>query len=267
MPRATVNGVELHYEDEGTGQPVVLIHGVWMSGRFFEAQREFLRDHYRTITVDLRGHGQSEKVQAGHTVAQYARDLQALLNTLDVRDPVLVGWSMGSFVIFDLVEQFGADGLRAVVDIDQSPSDFAWPDWPHGPFGLDDLRAAMIALQEDQAGFAREFIGMMFKTPPSSDTVDWILAEVLEPTPTIAGSILFDQTMRDYREMLGTVTVPTLVCEGGGDSFLSDDAAAFMLERLPSAELVVFENSGHCPFLEEAARFNDVVHGFVDSLP
>ena len=174
---------------------------------------------------------------------------------------------MGSFVIFDLIEQFGADGLRAIVDIDQSPSDFAWPDWPYGPFGLDDLRSTMIAMQEDQAGFAHEFIRMMFKTPQSSDTIDWVLAEMLEPTPTIAGSIFFDQTMRDYRDVLGKITVPTLVCEGGGDSFLSDEAAAFMLERLPSAELVVFEDSGHCPFLEESARFNDVVRSFVDSLP
>ncbi len=266
MPHVTVNGVELHYEDEGAGQVVVLIHGVWMSGRFFEAQRRYLRENNRTITIDMRGHGQSEKVQAGHTVAQYARDLRGFLAALDVRDAVLVGWSMGSFVIWDLIDQFGTDGIRGSVTIDQSPSDFAWPDWPFGPFGLDDLRGAMIALQEDQRGFAQEFIPMMFKRAPSPETEAWILEEVLRPTPAVAGSILFDQTMRDYRDTLGKVTVPTLLCEGGGDSFLSDEAAAFMLERLPRAELVVFTESGHCPFIEEAERFNEVVDGFIRSL-
>jgi len=266
MSRLTVNGVELHYEEEGSGPAVVFVHGVWMSSRFFAAQREYFRERYRTIALDLRGHGASEQVPEGHTVSQYARDLHAFLEALAVDDAVLVGWSMGSFVVWDLIEQFGLEGIRGMVDVDQSPSDFAWPDWPYGPFGLDDLRDAMVALQEDRRAFAEEFVGLMFKSPPSSETAAWVLEEMLRPTPVIAAAILFDQTMRDYRETLAEVTVPTLVCEGGGDSFLSDEAAAFMLDRLPSAELVVFEKSGHCPFLEEADRFNRVVAGFVESL-
>lgn len=74
------SGVSFHVEDEGHGPPIVLLHGVMMSGRFFQRQiAGVLRSTHRVVVPDFRGHGRSDKVLAGHTVANYAQDLHLLL--------------------------------------------------------------------------------------------------------------------------------------------------------------------------------------------
>ncbi len=86
MATVRVNGVELYYEDVGSGDAVVLVHGVWMSSRCFAPQLEGLADRHRVLALDLRGHGRSEHATSGHTVAQYARDLRAFLEALELRE-------------------------------------------------------------------------------------------------------------------------------------------------------------------------------------
>lgn len=267
MPRVRVNDCDIHYEDAGEGRPVVFVHGVWMSGRFFERQLAHFSERHRTVVVDLRGHGRSEKTPTGNTVAQHARDVRALLEALDLNDAVLVGWSMGSFVIWDYVRQFGTDRVAATVVVDQSPSDYKWPDWPHGFLDFEGLRHVMSAVQTDREAIVREFIPLMFKEAPSEADTAWMVEEITQVPEPIAGAIIFDQTVQDYRDTFASVTVPTLVCFGGAEGKLVPvEAGEFLAEQLPDARLVVFDQSGHCPFLEETDRFNEVVDEFIASL-
>src|SRR5208282_3232403 len=78
MAKMTVNGAELSFRDEGSGHPLLLLHGWSMSGRFFERQMQPFAAQYRVVVPDFRGHGESEKVLRGHTVEQYAADVHAL---------------------------------------------------------------------------------------------------------------------------------------------------------------------------------------------
>ena len=94
------DGARLAYDDLGAGRPVVLIHGVTMSRRFFDRNAAPLAERFRVINVDLRGHGESPAHEGGHTVAQYARDVKHLLGVLELDGAVLVGWSMGSLVVW-----------------------------------------------------------------------------------------------------------------------------------------------------------------------
>ena len=263
MPEITVNGVELHYVDEGQGTPVVFVHGVWMSSRFFEKQRAFFGERHRYMALDLRGHGRSEHVDHGHVLPQYGRDLRAFLETVGAGDAVVVGWSMGAMVAWEMIDQFGTDGLRALVVVDQSPSDFKWPDWPDGFLDFDALRHVMESVQADQAATARDLVGLMLAQTPPEDDAAWMVEEISRPPASVASAILFDQTVRDYREVLPKVNVPSLVVTGRHDKLIPVSAAEFVSTTMPAAELVVFEESGHCPFLEEPVRFNEVVDGFV----
>src|SRR5690606_15596296 len=89
--------VELYYEDQGAGQPVVLIHGYPLNGHSWERQTsELLADGYRVITYDRRGFGRSSKTGAGYRYDTFAADLEAVLEALDLRDVILVGFSMGT---------------------------------------------------------------------------------------------------------------------------------------------------------------------------
>ncbi|WP_431803880.1 alpha/beta fold hydrolase [Halobacillus andaensis] len=257
---------KLYYEGEGVGQPVIFIHGVMMSSQFFQNQYPYFKEKYRTIMFDLRGHGKSSKVEYGHTVANYARDLKLLIENLDLKDVILVGWSMGAFVVWDYINQFGTNNVKAVTVVDQSPSDYLWEGWEYGAFTFEAIKEVMQAIQEDQESFNREFIYGMFKEKPADEVHKWILDEMMKVPASIASTIVFNQTAVDYRETLSNVDIPTLICFGRDDKFFPVAAGEYIQKRIPGSKLVPFEKSSHCLFLEEPDKFNKELDHFFQNL-
>jgi non-heme chloroperoxidase len=266
--RVPVRDVTLHVVEAGddNGALVVMIHGVMMSGRFFHRQFDaFPRRH--VLVPDLRGHGDSEKPWAGHTVANYARDVKALVDSLGGgRRPVLVGWSMGAMVAWDYLRQFGSTSARALVVVDQPPSDFAWPDWEFGALPLEQLRDMVELLQTDRNPVFTEFQQLMLHRTPTADDA-WILEEMAKVPPVVASTILCNQTFQDYRALLPSLDVPTLVCFGADEKLTSPRAGEYIVAHMPQAELRVFDRSSHMPFYEEPDAFNQVVEAFMEALP
>ena len=94
------NGVTLYYEEtESDGLPVLFVHGIWASCKFFQKQLVGLGKKYRVIALDLRGHGRSSMTLSGQTVPNYAQDLRLFIEHLEIKEFVGVGWSMGAFVV------------------------------------------------------------------------------------------------------------------------------------------------------------------------
>lgn len=267
MPKIEVNtGVELYYDDQGEGTPVIFIHGVWMSRKFFKDQLSFFRKEHRIITIDLRGHGDSAKVRDGHTISTYAKDLQSFISKLDLKDVVLVGWSMGAFVIWEYLQQFGEVNVKGTVIVDELASDFKWPDFPIGAFDLPTLTHFMREVQDNREDFLKGFIPLMFKQDVAAKEMDWMLEETLKPSAGVASAILFDQSIVDYRSTFSTLTKPTLLCFGKEEKLIPVAAGEHLKEAIANSELVLFEESCHCPFLEESERFNEEVSKFIKSL-
>ncbi len=258
----------MHYEEQGQGQPILFIHGVWMSGRFFDRQLSFLGKNNRAIAVDLRGHGQSSHIHSGHTVANYARDIRAFIREMALTEVILVGWSMGAFVIWDYFKQFGPENIKATVVIEETPSDFKWPDWPLGFADFNALCDMMRVIQfpDDRAAFVREFIGEMYKDTPPADEESWIFEEIMRLPATIASSIIFDQTVQDYRPVIPQINVPTLLCFGRDEKLIPIAGAEYLSKHLPVSRTVLFEESGHLPFLEETDKLNQELGIFVKEL-
>jgi pimeloyl-ACP methyl ester carboxylesterase len=258
------DGAALAYADRGTGRPLILLHGVTMSSRFFDRNVRPLAEAHRVIAVDFRSHGESPRHEGGHTVAQYARDLRHLIEALDLRDVVLVGWSMGSMVAWDYQRQFRDDHrLAGHVVVSQSPSDLKRDDWEHGFLDVPSLVEVLREAQEDWAAALGAFLPAMFMEEPTDEDLAWMVAETAKVGPNAGTAILVDQTFRDYREDLFHVDVPTLLAWGRDEKIVPLSAAAEMQRRLPNAELVVFEHSGHCPMFEEPEAFNAAVARFV----
>ncbi len=260
------SAAQLYYEDCGTGQPIIFIHGVWMSSRFFEPQYTALSDRFRVIALDLRGHGRSTHTPAGHTVPTYAQDLRAFIQGLALDDVILAGWSMGAFVIWDYVKQFGTAGIKGTIVIDESASDFKWPDWSYGFADLPTLTHILATVQTARPDFVNALIGLMFKDAPDATAHRWMFDEITRLPESIATAILFDQTLQDYRPVLAQVDVPTLLCFGRDEKLIPVAAGEHLAQALPQARLVVFEESSHCPFMEEPERFNREVAAFVQGL-
>jgi non-heme chloroperoxidase len=269
MPEVTVaEDVTLAYEESGDPdqQALLLLHGISMSRRYFHRQLESLGERARVIALDLRGHGGSSKVESGHTIPQYARDVERFIAALSLEQPVLLGWSMGAFVAWDYLRQSGTGAVGGLIVCDEAASDFKWPDFPHGFIDLPTLHALMSDVQTDQRAFLEHLVPEMFHHEQDPRDVEWMVAECMRLPLGGLAAILFDQSVQDYRESVKAIDIPTLICWGRHDALLPVSGAYDLLERIPRSELVLFEESGHCPFLEEAEKFNATVGEFVTQL-
>jgi non-heme chloroperoxidase len=259
------SGVTLHFDDIGSGPPVVLLHGMLMSGQFFRRQVHALSSRYRLVIPDMRGHGRSEKVLHGHTVANYARDLKALLEHLNVERPVLVGWSMGAMVAYEYLKLVGQEAVAGLAIVDQPPSDFAWDGYEFGLLTPQSLAGFVEDVQMDLRAVAQSFADLMLHAPGPDDTT-WMVEEITMVPPAVASTILVNQTLRDDREFIATLQLPTLVLFGRDDKVTSPEAGTYIAGQIPGAQLHIFERSSHCPFYEEPELFNEVLGRFLSEV-
>lgn len=265
MPRIVSGDVSLEVVDQGSGTPVVFVHGVMMSGRFFQRQLVGLQGQVRVVVPDLRGHGRSDKVLEGHTVGNYANDLARVVEEFSLVRPVMVGWSMGAMVVYEFLKAFGSDAVRGIVIVDQPPSDFAWEGYPFGVMTPGSLGEMVEGLQMDQRAVAEEFAQLMQHRPDEAVS-RWMVEEMLRVPPVIASTILVNQTLRDYREFLPTIRCPVWVAFGRDPKLTTPEAGEYIASQIPGASLSIFEESSHCPFYEEADRFNAMLQEFASRL-
>ena len=275
MPTFTTNdGVSLTYRDSGgDGVPLIMLHGWGQTQAMFKHQLTGLARTRRVITYDQRGHGVSEKPHHGYRIARLAKDLENLLDALNIEEADLLGWSMGVSVIWSYIDLTGTSRIRRFVAVDQPAAVAAVP-WMteaeqaesgaiFGVDGLLDLGAAINGA--DGAATTQNFVRSMFSGTPASDVWDFV-AEEITATPAYAGvPLLFDHAAQDWRDVLARVDVPTLVlaCDG---SHVSPDSQRFIADRIPNAQLHVFPSdiaNSHFPFLENPEAFNGVVDTFL----
>jgi non-heme chloroperoxidase len=259
------NGVTLHLADEGEGRPIVFIHGVATSSRFFDRQLAHVSASARFVAPDLRGHGRSEKVLDGHTVENYAADLAELFAARGIERPVLVGWSMGAMVAWEYLRAFGQADVAGLVIVDQPPSDWAWDDYEFGAI-TPELLAELVAGLQMAPGAVAEELAELMQHEPDPETTAWMVEEIMRCPPAIASTILVNQTLRDYRPLLGDIAVPTEVFFGADDKLTSPRAGEWVASAIPGATLTVFERSSHVPFHEEADAFSEALDAFLAGL-
>lgn len=265
MPVVQCNGADLYYEEQGEGPPIVFLHGAFAGLRYFEPQLVGLSEEFRTVALDFRGHGRSEKTETGHTLPQHARDLRAFLEQLDLTDVAVIGWSMGALVSWEYVDQFGTERIRALVDIDMEPSPFQREDYEFGTYTVEGMREVLDGIQSNPLELTEASIKALLKDPPSRELRNTMFDEETRTPPSVQGSMLLS-IMRDYRDVLPEIDVPTLVCAGADEKWRGVANVRYAAELIPDARFERFERSGHCISVEEPERFNRVLTEFLDSI-
>ena len=140
-------------------------------------------------------------------------------------------------------------------------------DYDYGSYGRDDLEQTINQIQTDPLGLLEEQANALLKETPSRELRNLILDEGSRTPPAIQGTLMFGLLyLRDYRDVLPSVDVPTLVCAGADEKWRSVESVRYAAELLPESRFELFEDSGHCITLEEPERFNQVVSEFIDSL-
>jgi non-heme chloroperoxidase len=196
---------------------------------------------------------------------QYARDLRHLLSALNLQDAVLVGWSMGSFVIWDLIRQFGVESLAGHVIVDCGPTDLNANGWELGAMSLDELFEGVADAQADYRAAAEGSLPFFFKEEPGGADKRMLTDQMAGLGANAAACSLVSQSTCDYRDLIGTYALPTLCVWGRHDQMLPVANAAWLEEHVPT-RVIILERSGHCSMWEEADLFDQAVGDWIANL-
>lgn len=263
--------IELYYEDHGTGQAVVLIHGYPLDGSSWEKQTAALLDAgYRVITYDRRGFGKSSQPTKGYDYDTFAADLKTLLDTLDVNDAVLVGFSMGTGEVARYISTYGSARVAKAVFLGSlEPFLLKTDDNPDGvPQEVFDGLAAGV--KADRYAFFTEF----FKNFYNSDTflgTDRLSQEAVNASWNLASksgafaSVAAQPTwLTDFRADIPKIDVPALIVHGTADNILPIDVTGRRFkDALPSAEYLEIEGAPHGLLWTHGAEINEALLAFL----
>lgn len=268
MPLITVGNegkqpIELHYEDVGSGSPVVLIHGWPLSGRSWEAQVPALvAAGHRVVTYDRRGFGASSQPWTGYDYDTFASDLDGLLTHLDLTDAALVGFSMGGGEVARYIASYGTGRVgKAVFAGAVPPYLYKSGDNPEG--GLDDAVISQFedAVKSDRLAFlesfSRNFFSVDGKLMVSEAQRAYAvqIASFASPKGTLDCIGAFART--DFRDDLKKIDVPTLVIHGDADAIVPlEVSGARTHEAVRGSVLEVIEGAPHGFNATHAAEFN-----------
>lgn len=263
--------IELYYEDHGSGQPVVLIHGYPLDGSSWEKQTAaLLSAGYRVITYDRRGFGKSSKPTEGYDYDTFAADLNTLLTALDLNDVVLVGFSMGTGEVGRYLGTYGSARVaRAAFLGSLEPYLLKTDDNPDGvPQEVFD--GLLEAVTADRYAFFTEFFKNFYNsdtflgTPRLSQEVmnaGWNLATGAGATASVAAQPTW---LTDFRQDIPRIDVPALIVHGTADNILPIDSTGRLFAKaLPDAQYVEIEGAPHGLLWTHAAEVNEALLGFL----
>ena len=262
--------IELYYEDHGSGQAVVLIHGYPLSGASWEKQVPVLLDAgYRVITYDRRGFGKSSQPTTGYNYDTFAEDLHNLLAKLKLRDFTLVGFSMGGGEVARYIGKYGSKGVSKAVIISGVPPYLLKA--ADNPEGVDACVFAGIekAVVADRYAFFTSFFQNFYNTDlllgkrVSKETVQasWNIAAGASATASLACVPTWHE---DFRQDLARIDVPTLVIQGEADRILPITASGLRTAKLiKGARLMVVKDGPHCITRTHAEEVNAELLSFL----
>ncbi|MCA8405825.1 alpha/beta hydrolase [Burkholderia cenocepacia] len=265
----TRDGVSIHYKDWGSGRPVVFIHGWPLNADMWDVQMHHVASHgLRGIAYDRRGFGRSGQPWSGYDYDTLADDLATLLETLDLHDVTLVGFSMGGGEVARYIGRHGTRRIaKAVLIGSVTPLVARRDDHPEGVdvAVFDGIRAGIVA---DRAAFFDGFWPLFTGSNRGGSTVSraalgWTSVMALQGglKGTLECVRAFSET--DFRADLQRFDVPTRVIHGDDDQTaplaLTGAATA---KLVPHATLSVYEGGPHALYLTHAARLNDELLAF-----
>jgi pimeloyl-ACP methyl ester carboxylesterase len=261
------DGTRIAYRDEGTGTPLVLLHGLMAHGGFFRAQADLAKD-FRVIAIDMRGHGASAKAGERPTVEDLAADVAELAAALDLKGAIGVGWSLGATVLWHVLSGPAASRFAGSVVVDMTARVRNDAEWDLG-LSPEACEARSIAIRDDFQSFAASAGQGIFAQPVAPDRradAEWASAQFASNDAEAMGSVWASLVRQDVRALLEKIEHPTLIVHGGRSRLYGDDTADHLVEALPDARAVRFDRSGHAPHIEEPILFNQILRQFAARL-
>jgi non-heme chloroperoxidase len=262
--------INLHYEDHGSGDPAILIHGYPLSGASWEKQvPALLSAGHRVITYDRRGFGKSSQPTTGYNYDTFAEDLHKLITHLNLKQFALVGFSMGGGEVARYIGKYGSQGVsKAVIIGGVPPYLLKASDNPDGvdPAVFEGLQKAVAA---DRYTFFTEFFKNFYNTDvylgkrisEQAVQASWNVACIASATASLACVPTWHE---DFRNDVARIDVPTLVIHGEADRIVPFAAAGQKTAKLvKGARLVAIKDGPHCVTWTHADEVNAELVNFL----
>jgi pimeloyl-ACP methyl ester carboxylesterase len=257
------DGLDLAVYETGNpdGPPILFLHGFSQSALCWQGQLQddALAAQFRLVAYDIRGHGASGQPLDPAAYADdrlFADDTAAVIAALRLHRPVLVGWSYAGRLIGDYLRNHGAGGLAGINYVcARTNSDPAF----NGP-GNQHLRAMCRGDLGAEIAATLAFLSACFHQPPPPEVMARALAYTMRVPPAVRGAHLTRPA--DDGAILAQIPCPVLITQGAEDQLVLPGMAAVTAAAVPGAELSLYAEIGHAPFVEDRARFNRELAAF-----
>ena len=261
--QAKINDMTLAYSDSGSGQPIVFLHAFPLNRTMWAEQEAALSSHHRVITIDLRGHGESDAPLWHYSLDQAADDVRALLDHLSIRQALFVGLSMGGYILLAFYRKY-ADRVKGMVLADTR----AQADTPEGKAGR--FQMAQIAYKQGPSAIADLMIPKLL-SPATIQTRPEIVQRVRtmiegNQISGIAGDLMAMAERPDSVPLLQQIACPTQIIVGELDQATPPADVKLMAEQIPHAKLAIIPNAAHLANLEQPEEFTKIVAAFANEL-
>ena len=254
----------------GDGRAILFVHGWCMSSAVWGGQLTALAAKYRTVALDLRGHGQSGVPDDGLLGFNgFAADLTGLVEQLDLEKLILVGWSLGGQVVLKALKQI-SHRVSGVVLVGATPRFTASEGFPYGlaPAEAEGMR---LKLRRNTERALTGFQSRMFSESELADAecmkrCSSLLDEVVMPAQGAAIDGLEALMLDDMTADAAEVASPTLVIHGSYDRICLPGASAWLEQSIKGSTRICYQGAGHALFMTEPERFNKDLLDFAEGL-
>mgnify|MGYP000085467818 CR=1 FL=1 len=265
MKLVRLNSHKIAYDDAGSGQVILFIHGFPLHRKLWQPQIDSLTQAARVIAVDLRGHGESDSAPGSNTMQAMAEDCFDLLTKIGVSQPVILcGLSMGGYVAFSAYRQYPhrIAGLILAATRAAADSDLA----------KQNRNEAIATIQKEGAAKIIESMSARLLSPTSLEKKPDLLARLREmmqsiPTQTYLSDLSGLRDRPDATGLLPTITKPVMIIHGADDQIVPLEEARAMHAQIPASELRIIPQAGHLPNLEQPDLFNRAILDFLSKFP
>ena len=256
---AQVNNISLAFNDLGTGLPLVFLHAFPLNRTMWADQEKALSTQFRVITIDLRGHGESDAPLWHYSLDQAADDVCGLMDHLSIRQPILVGLSMGGYIALAFYRTY-AERVKGLVLADTRAQADA-EDGKRARFEM-----AQLAYTQGAGAIAEIMIPKLL-SPATIQTRPELVQRVRtmiegNQISGIAGDLMALAERPDSQPLLTQISCPVQIIVGELDLPTPPADARLMAERIPNARLAVIPGAGHLSNLEQPELFNEAIRSF-----
>lgn len=262
MPEITIGPFRIHFHEAGSGDAILLLHGLGSCGQDWLLQMPLLSRRFRVIAPDLRGHGQTDKPPDCVRVSDLASDVIGLLDALDIDRAHVVGLSLGGCVALQMALDVPAR-VRSLMPVNT----FARLE-PDSPRHALMLASRLVVLGLRGLPAQAEFVAARLFPKPEQAPLRQLAAERIAANDvTTYRRLLFALRAFDVRDRLREIACPTLIVAGDRDSTVPIKAKQLLAANIPRARLEIVADSGHATPIDQPDVFNSLLMQFVESVP